>query len=78
MSNFNKGDKLKVKLDEVCRQYDGCKGTTVYNLMIEAAEKYTFEVIDSNNGAYTLKRNDGQIDTKSHEEVHRLLERLQE
>jgi len=72
---FKIGDTLKVKMSEFEYEYGGCRGSTVYEQLKKAAEEMEFEVIEVNASTYKLKRSDGQVDTKSKNEVERLLEK---
>lgn len=53
---FKTGDKIKVKLSVLEQDLEPYKNTQVYPKLIEAAQKYTFEVIGENNMDYSLKR----------------------
>ena len=68
---FKVGDKLKANMDEAELQYEGCKGTTVYNTMMERAEKWRFEVLEDTGSNYKLKRlHDNQIAEVPKAETH--------
>jgi hypothetical protein len=74
MPKFNVGDKIRVNMTLAEDCFEGCKGTTVYNTMIEKARKHRFEVLDNNNGFYLLKRDDGQAISESADEVESYFE----
>ncbi len=68
------GDILKTNLAEAEIQYEGCKGTVVYNTLMKRATAWRFEVIDVLAAEYTLRRvHDQQEDTKLKSETHQLL-----
>jgi hypothetical protein len=68
---FKVGDILKANMNEAEEQYQGCKGTTVYNTLIKRAENYRFEVIGVTPGDYTLRRlSDGKENVWSKNQVH--------
>ena len=71
---FKIGDLLKIKMDQFEYQYGGCANTTVYKTLKKTAEQYRYKVLSKTAGSYELERSDGQVDTKSIQEVHQLLE----
>lgn len=53
--NFKVGDVLKTRMDIAEDVYEGCKGTTVYDKMMELARTKRFEVIADNGTQYVLR-----------------------
>lgn len=68
---FKVGDILKTNMAVAEDQYEGCKGTLVYNQMMELADKHRFEVIGVGALDYTIKRlDDNQQFTNPKSEIH--------
>ena len=55
---FKTGDVLKTKMDIAETVYEGCKGTTVYNQMMELARTRRFEVLNVVGSTYVLRHLD--------------------
>lgn len=52
---FKIGDVLKARMDVAEDQYEGCKGTTVYNQMMELARTKRFKVVGINATQYVIR-----------------------
>ena len=53
---FKIGDILKIRMDVAEDQYNGCKGTIVYEKAMRDAENFRFEVLDVLPNIYKMKR----------------------
>jgi len=68
---YKVGDILKVNLAVAGQQFADYKDTQPYQKMMEAAEKYRYEIIGETTMEYHLKRTeDGQTYVHSKSEVH--------
>jgi hypothetical protein len=68
---FKVGDILKANMDEAELQYEGCKGTAVYETMMERAEKWRFKVLEDLGSMYKICRvHDKQTADVPKSEVH--------
>jgi len=61
MARFIIGDILKVNMTVAADHFDGCKHTTVYQSMMDAAAKYRFKVLSADSLQYTLLRVDDNV-----------------
>jgi len=72
---FKIGDILKTNMDVAEQQYEGCKGTTVYESMMELANTKRFEIIGDNGSQYVVRHLDTDpiVETYSDKnEIHSL------
>jgi hypothetical protein len=75
---FKVGDILKTRMDVAESVYEGCRGTTVYETMMELARTKRFEVIGDQPGIYVIKHLDVDPPVELHSnknEVHAHFER---
>ncbi len=71
--NFKVGDILKAKMDVAESVYEGCRGTIVYEKMMELARTKRFEVIAAAGTSYALRHlgTDPLVETQhDKQEVH--------
>lgn len=52
---FNVGDVLKARMDVAEDQYEGCRGTTVYNKMMELAKTKRFKIMGVTQTHYVVR-----------------------
>jgi hypothetical protein len=68
---FNVGDRIRVNLQVAKDQYEGCKGTTVYDNMMKLAKETVFKVVEKDANNYVIEREkDNERLTSSRNEVN--------
>lgn len=61
MARFIPGDILRVNMTVAADHFDGCKHTTVYQSMMDAAAKHRFKVLSADPLQYNLLRLDDNV-----------------